>query len=160
MTNRYLLFTLFTFLSFASFSQGTGKLEINADLSAIAAYDPTIEVSIINMKSNREVVRQKVSDGFHYAFPLDGHFMLYFKKEGYNTTRLMLDTRTFVSGAYTISFGLEMEKNESGIVESVPIGTIKFDKTNICFGYKSAELLAQRHLKVVSSVRESEAVTF
>lgn len=162
MTNRYTLLFLFFFTTaFASWSQGVGRLQINADLSSIAAYDPTIEVSVINLSSNKEMVRQSVTEDFRFAFPLNGRYMLYFKKDGYNTTRLMLDTRTFMSGIYTIRFDLNMDRHEEGDnAMSIPIGTIKFDKATTNFAYKASELLAVCPLKVVTSIRESEVVKF
>ncbi len=162
MTSRHLLFTILFFAGvFSSYAQAVGKLEIKADLSAIAAYDPTIEVSVINMSTNKEMIRKKVNEEFDFAFPLNGRYLLYFKKDGYNTTRIILDTRTFMSGVYTIKFDLGLDKNvQGGDLAAIPIGTIKFDKATTNFGYKASGLLATQSVKVISSIRESEVVRF
>ncbi len=150
------------FLSINGSSQGIGKLQISADLSAIAEYDPTIEVSVINMSTNKEMVRKKVSEIFDFAFPLNGRFLLYFKKEGFQTTRLMLDTHTFMSGVYTVRFDLGISPGDTDNIElsAIPIGTIKFDKRSTNFGFRASGLLANQPLQVVSSIRESEVVSF
>ena len=111
MTNRYLLLFFFTIALISNATgQGSGKLIINADLTSIASYDPDIEVSVINMATNREVMRNSVLENFNYTFPLNGRFMLYIKKSGATSTRLLLDTRTFMSGYYTLSFHLSLGK--------------------------------------------------
>lgn len=162
MTNRYLLLTLFLFsTTFATFGQGVGKLKIHADLSAIAAIDPEIEISVINLASNQEMARKKVSEGFDFNFPLNGRFLLYFKKEGYKTTRLMLDTHTFMSGNYYFVFEMNLNKDKkdaNGL--AIPVGSIVFDSYSSRFGYKKSSLLASQPVKVVSSLRESEVVHF
>lgn len=161
MTNRYkLIFLWILFTGCASFGQGIGKLEINADLTAIAAFDPEIEISVINMATNKEMARKKVSEMFSFAFPLNGRFLLYFKKEGYQTTRLMLDTHTFMSGFYTVRFDLEINPNQSGDMTAITIGTIQFDNRSTNFGFKASHLIANQTLKVVSTIRESEIVSF
>lgn len=162
MTNRYLFITLFLFsFVFTAAGQGQGKLTINADLSSIANYDPEIEVSVINLATNREMIRKSVNEDFEYTFPLNGKFMLYFRKEGTSATRLMLDTHTFMSGYYTFSFDLTVGNSARGNeVAALPIGTIKFDRASTRFGYKAANLLAVQPLQVVSTIRESDVVKF
>ena len=162
MRNRYLFIALFLFpFFFTAIGQGSGKLTINADLSSIANYDPEIEVSVINLASNREIIRRRVAEKFEFSFPLNARFMLYFKKSGATSTRLMLDTRTFMSGYYTISFDLTVGNAAAGHTgATVPIGTIKFDRTSTHFGYKASNLLANQPLKVVSTVRKSAVASF
>ncbi|MDG1915880.1 MAG: hypothetical protein P8I55_14985 [Crocinitomix sp.] len=162
MTNRYLLLFFFTIALISNATgQGSGKLIINADLTSIASYDPDIEVSVINMATNREVLRNSVLENFNYTFPLNGRFMLYFKKSGATSTRLLLDTRTFMSGYYTLSFHLSLGNTAAGETAStMPIGTIKFDRATTSFGYKASNLLANQPLEVVSSIRESDVIRF
>ncbi|MFT5821706.1 MAG: hypothetical protein ACI8ZM_002960 [Crocinitomix sp.] len=162
MTNRYLFIVLFLFpFVFTAAGQGSGKLTINADLSSIADYDPDIEVSVINLASNREIMRKSVEENFEFTFPLNARFMLYFKKAGASSTRLLLDTRTFMSGYYSISFDLTVGNPSAGHSgATVPIGTIKFDRTSTNFGYKASSLLANQPLKVVSSIRKSDIASF
>ncbi len=158
MTNHQPLFLILLFLSFHSFSQGVGKLSVSADLSDIVAYDPSIEISVINIASNREVLRDQVKDEFNFSFPLNGKFLLYFRKEGFATTRLMVDTHTFLSGIYSVNFNIFMENSNSN--SGIPIGTIKFDARSESFGYKTSNLLASKSVKVTSSIRESEVISF
>jgi hypothetical protein len=162
MTNRYLFLILFTVALVSNATgQGSGKLTINADLTSLASYDPDIEVSVINMATNKEVLRNSVLENFHHTFPLNGRFMLYFKKSGATSTRLLLDTRTFMSGYYTLSFDLSVGNTAEGETAStMPIGTIKFDRSTTSFGYKASKLLANQPLHVVSSIRESDLIRF
>lgn len=162
MTNRYLLLILLS-LTFVhnTIGQSRGKLNIHADLSSIANYGPDIEVSVINLATNKEVLRKSVIEGFDYTFPLNGRFMLYFKRTGASSTRLLLDTRTFMSGYYTLSFDLAVGNAAADHMgATMPVGTIKFDRSSTSFGYKASNLLANQPLQVASSIRESDVVKF
>jgi len=142
------------------FAQGVGKLKIFADFSEIIAQDNAVEISIINMSTNKELVRQEVADDFSFSFPLEQRYLLYFRKDGFCTTRLLLDTHTFMSGVYTIKFGLDMTTGNAGERASMPIGVIKFNGASASFGYQPSELVAAIPLKVSSSIRQSEVVKF
>lgn len=142
-------------------SQGVGKLQINADFSEILSNQSGVEVSIINMSTNKEMLRKEVEEEFMFSFPLEQRFLLYFHKDGYCTTRLLLDTHTFMSGVYTLKFGLNMtESKDNQDISSIPIGVIKFNGATASFGYQPSQLVASVPLKVSSSFRQSEVVKF
>ena len=163
MTNRFTPFIFLLFLFTTKnvvFGQGVGNLRIYADFSEIVAQDSSVEISIINMSTNTEIVREEVQEKFAYSFPLEQRFLLYFKKDGFCTTRLLLDTHTFMSGIYSIKFGLNMSANTNENQASIPIGVIKFNGATASFGYQPSELIATLPLKVSSSQRQSEVVKF
>lgn len=162
MTNQNHLLTLvLCLLSGILMGQATGRLQVEADLDILAALDPTIEVSVIDLASNTEMMRNEIEEAFRYSFPLNGRYLLYFRKEGYGTTRLMVDTHTFMSGIYSISFNLIMDKNEASEDErSIPIGTIKFDRYSTNFGYQAANQQLSKTISVLYSMRDSEIVSF
>jgi hypothetical protein len=163
MTNRFtplfILLLLFTTKNVV-FGQGVGKLRIYADFSEIVAQNTHLEISIINMSTNEEIIREDVNDLFVYSFPLEQRYLLYFKKEGFCTTRLLLDTHTFMSGIYTLKFGLDLMKKNEQNNSSIPIGVIKFNGATASFGYQPSELIATLPLKVSASSRQSEVVKF
>lgn len=142
-------------------SQGVGKLQIYADFSEILSNQSGVEVSIINMSTNKEMLRKEVEEEFMFSFPLEQRFLLYFHKDGYCTTRLLLDTHTFMSGVYTPKFGLNMtESKDNQDISSIPIGVIKFNGATASFGYQPSQLVASVPLKVSYSFRQSEVVKF
>jgi len=156
-----ILFVSFFVTKYVVQAQGVGKLQIYADFSEIIAKETGIEISIINMSTNKELVRKEVEEDFTFAFPLEQRYLLYFHKDGYCTTRLLLDTRTFMSGLYTLKFGLSMsEQSDEDDVSSIPIGVIKFNGATASFGYQPSQLVASIPLKVSSSIRQSEVVKF
>lgn len=122
-----------------SIAQGSGKVMLRADINALNS-NKDMQVSVIDLTTKDVIQRDEVSNRFFSTLPLDGRFMVYFKKSGHPSTRMIVDTHNVNAASYHICFSLNL-KNLSSEMEtgiSMSIGTLKFNQGLSNFEFHSA----------------------
>ena len=129
MKTRQIFFFMFLLLTTAGVkAQGSGKVFLKANIeTSDNARD--LQVSVIDLVTKTVVQREAVSNQFFSSLETNGRYMLYFKKIGHPSARMIVDTKVDGSENYYVHFAVNLRTTgsdmESGI--SVSAGTLKFD---------------------------------
>jgi hypothetical protein len=135
MKARSTLFTIFMLINMTAVkAQGSGKVFLKADIET-NNHNKDVQVSVIDLITHKVFQKEEVSDQFFSAVPTQGRYMLYFKKVGHPSARMIIDTNVSTDDTYYVHFSLNL-KNTSADLEtgiSVSAGTIKYDETQSGF---------------------------
>jgi len=119
---------IIAFYTIQSNAQGSGKVTLRADIKTNNETQ-FLHVSVVDLCTKIVIQREEVKNSFFASLPLGGKFMLYFKKQGHPSARLLVDTTTDKDDYYFIHFSMDLITShpelETGISNSV--GTLKFN---------------------------------
>ncbi|MBI3135212.1 MAG: hypothetical protein HYZ14_11110 [Bacteroidetes bacterium] len=160
-SRKFFMAFAMAFSSLIASAQGSGKVNLRADILT-ANEQQNMQVSVINLASKDLLQREEVSTRFFYALPLDGRYMLHFKKEGHPATRLIVDTNTPYDISYNVHFALDLKNldptMETGI--SLSAGTIVFDEVSGGFVLRAPESGKATLAAITYSAAASEVAKF
>ncbi|MBL7899185.1 MAG: hypothetical protein JNJ99_11680 [Crocinitomicaceae bacterium] len=143
------------------FAQGSGKANLRADIETLNDLRD-MQISVIDLASKDVLKREEVSNRFFYSLPLNGKYMLHFKKAGHPTTRLIVHTNAPEAPGYNIHFKLNLKNPqpymESGI--SISAGTISFNEASGSFELKEPESGNASLCAITFQARVAEPATF
>lgn len=129
------LFISFLLLSLTGAkAQGSGKVFLKANIETSDDHKD-LQVSVIDMVTRTVVQREDVSNRFFSSLATNGRYMLYFKKMGHPSARMIIDTHVETDDTYYMNLALNLKSTgpemETGI--SFSAGTLKFDLTKSTF---------------------------
>lgn len=126
--------------SFGAMAQGSGKVNLRAEILTMNDHSD-MQVSVVDLASKDVLQREQVATHFFYSLPLDGRFMLHFKKEGHPTTRLIIDTNAPDDFSYNLHVALNLKNPDASMETGISIsaGTISFDETLGGFKHQAPE---------------------
>jgi hypothetical protein len=135
MKARSTFFMIFLLINLTALkAQGSGKVFLKVNIET-NNHNKDIRVSVIDLITHHVFQEEEVSDQFFSAVPTQGRYMLYFKKVGHPSARMIIDTKVSEEDNYYVHFSLNLTHTgtdvETGI--SVSAGTIKYDETRLGF---------------------------
>jgi hypothetical protein len=162
MKSRKLLLAIaIVFSSFSTFAQGSGKVNLRADIQTTNE-KRDMQISVIDLASKDLLKREEVSNRFFYSLPLNGRYMLHFKKEGHPTARLIVDTNSPNDLSYNVHFAINLQNLESSMETGISIsaGTIGYDSASNGFVLTAPESGKATLAAITYSNLASEIVKF
>lgn len=160
-TKRTLLLVALMFGALISTAQGSGKVNLKADIES-GNDKADLQISIIDIATKDLIKRDLVSDLYFCTLPLNSKYMVHFKKEGHPATRLIVDTNAPLEVSYFLNFKLTLNNSasdlETGISQSV--GKIAFDSSTGNFGLFQEGASAAHFLTLTYASNEPATAKF
>lgn len=161
-TTKFYLVILCIIISGIALAQGSGKVMLKADIST-ADTKEDVQISVIDLASKAILQKEEVATRFFADIPLNGRYMIYFKKVGHPSARLIVDTNVEAYANYHVHLKLNLshtnEALETGL--STSLGILNFDKSLASFQLQASSVNASNMAQITySGTSSSEAVKF
>ena len=160
-TKFYLVILLFIFSGMA-LAQGSGKVMLKADIES-SDDKQDVKISVIDLVSKDVLKKEEVTNKFFADIDLNGRYMIYFKKFGHPSARLIVDTNVDTYANYYVHLKLNLMDSDSELETglSTSLGILSFDKNQAKFQLQPSNLKAASMAQITfSGATSSEAVKF
>lgn len=150
-----------TVTSVLSFGQGSGKVQLHGKIETFDQLK-NMQVSVLDLASHEVIDRQEIVNNFWCTLPLQGRYMVYFKKESHPTTRLILDTHVPTDNFYFVQFDLNLTQDEESMQTGISLaaGTLKFDTEKGAFTHELSETATAGLIAISHQITGEEVARF